>query len=478
MRRLWIPIVALVLLVPAGVSADGQSDTQKLALEALKTRLDAKMREAALLESSGRTEEALEAYREVGKIYDAEVQRIVRLFPSRRVWTRIQAPRIERRRKPLFPPTAPKAPEPNAADVSRALDRAIDWLVAHQSPNGGWEAAGFGMWCNGKSRDPETASKMPDGAGKALYDVGVTGLAAQALLAAGHTPGDETDEGSSLQRALRYLLNVQDSEGCFGPRSTQQYVYNHACAAVAVVEAYRRTKDEGYKAAAQRALDFTALSRNPYFGWRYGIKPGDNDTSVTTWMLAVIKHAKVVNREAVEAGRPAPLTVDESAYDGAKAWLQKVTDPDYGKVGYLTRGSGSARPQELMDRFPSERSEAMTSAGVLMRYWMGERMETHGVIRKSVDLILRTLPVWNEGSGQIDMYAWLLGTKALSKVGGKPWKQWRNAACHALLGAQQKGKACDAGGSWNPVGPWGPDGGRVYATALCAIMLATCKAGL
>ena len=31
----------------------------------------------------------------------------------------------------------------------RAIERALVWLAAHQSPNGGWEAAGFGNWCDG-----------------------------------------------------------------------------------------------------------------------------------------------------------------------------------------------------------------------------------------------------------------------------------------------------------------------------------------
>ena len=32
-----------------------------------------------------------------------------------------------------------------------AVEDALKWLAAHQSSNGGWEAAGFHKWCDGKS---------------------------------------------------------------------------------------------------------------------------------------------------------------------------------------------------------------------------------------------------------------------------------------------------------------------------------------
>jgi hypothetical protein len=42
----------------------------------------------------------------------------------------------------------------------------------------------------------------------------------------------------------------------------------------------------------------------------------------------------------------------------------------------------------------------------------------------------------------------------------------------ALLGNQRlDGRPCSFQGSWDAVDPWGTDGGRVYATALGALML-------
>jgi hypothetical protein len=60
---------------------------------------------------------------------------------------------------------------------------------------------------------------------------------------------------------------------------------------------------------------------------------------------------------------------------------------------------------------------------------------------------------------------------ALFQCGGRSWKSWNKALKTALL-PHQATEGC-AKGSWDPVGPWGSHGGRVYATALGALMLET-----
>ncbi len=351
-----------------------------------------------------------------------------------------------------------------------ALDAALRWLAAHQSPNGGWEAAGFNRWCDGQPvSDP---SQQPDGLGKALYDPGVTGLALCAFLGAGYTNRGKHPFCKTVSKGLRYLKNIQDPEGCFGPRNTQQYIYNHATAALAMVEAYGMTGSPIWKGSAQRGLDFIALSRNPYFAWRYGIKPGDNDSSVTGWMMMALKSAKLVNSASLRRGKQAPLTIDESAFDGVRAWLGKVTDPDYGRVGYAQRGTGPARPQELVDRFPGEKSESMTAVGVLARVFIGEDPRKSPLIKKGAALCSKLPPTWNPTDGSIDMYYWYYGTLAMFQVGGKPWTAWRGAMDKAIVQSQrQDTSACLYKGSWDPIGPWGLDGGRVYSTALMAMCL-------
>jgi hypothetical protein len=357
---------------------------------------------------------------------------------------------------------------PNGEKLQIALDEALRWLAAHQSPDGGWEAAGFNRWFDGKP----VSGPGPDGLGKAQYDAGVTGLALLAFLGAGHTNRGDHPFAKVVQNGLRYLKTVQDPEGCFGPRTSGHYVYNHAVAALAMVEAYGMTMSAIHKAPAQKALDFIALARNPYFAWRYGVKPGENDTSVTGWMMMALKSAKLVNEAEQRAGRPAPLVVDEDAFDGIRTWVDKMTDPDTGRAGYVQRGSGPARPSDLVDRFPAEKSESMTAVAVLARVFLGEDPKKSEVVRKGAALCSALPPVWNPGDGSVDMYYWYYATLAMFQVGGDAWRKWSAAIEPSMVASQRRDTDFSMyRGSWDPVDPWGLDGGRVYATAVMAMCL-------
>ena len=90
-------------------------------------------------------------------------------------------------------------------------------------------------------------------------------------------------------------------------------------------------------------------------------------------------------------------------------------------------------------------------------------------MHEHADLILRTLPEWDSDGLGCDMYAWLLGSQAMNQWGGKHWNAWNAALTPALLESQRKDGSHK--GSWDPVGPWGHAGGRVYSTAMMALCL-------
>ncbi len=371
----------------------------------------------------------------------------------------------------LTPTEAKPAASAPTPKLSTSLEAALRWLAAHQSPNGGWEAMGFGTWYDG--RPILDSEKRPRGTGMATFDPGVTGLALCAFLGAGYTHRGTHPFNRTVARGLLYLRNIQDPEGCFGPRSTQRYIYNHATAALACVEAYRLTGSQVLRQPAQRCLDFIALARNPYFAWRYGIKPGDNDTSVSGWMMLALESAQHINKDAVKRGRPAPLWTDESAFDGLRAWLDKTTDPDYGSVGYVMRGIYGIRYKGHHESFPLDKTLGCTPVGMLARMFIGEDPRKSKLIKLGVDLCLKQPPMWNTATGEIDMIAWYYATLALRRVDGKPWKAWRTALGKALAKGQRKDTdAMQYLGSCDPVGKWGTFGGRVYATAMLALMRA------
>ncbi len=336
-----------------------------------------------------------------------------------------------------------------ASGTHGAVSAGLRWLADHQSPDGRWDCDGFEARCR---------RNKCGGAGGPLHDVGVSGLALLAFLAEGETHRSAT-YGRVVREGLKYLKSVQDPEGCFGPRTDSHFTYSHAIAAMAMAEAYGLTASPLFKTSAQAGIDFVHRSQNPYRAWRYGVRPGDDDTSVTGWMVMALKSANV-----------AGLRVDPGAFRGAVTWLDKVTDPEYGRAGYTMRGNGPARPTDLQDRFPQDRSESLTAVAVLTRIFCGAAKDDEAV-RRGTDLMLRCLPVHDRAAGTIDHYYWYYGTLAMFQVGGEPWKRWNEAMKSAVLGSQNGDAADDRLGSWDPDDPWGPEGGRVYSTAVNTMSL-------
>ena len=85
---------------------------------------------------------------------------------------------------------------------------------------------------------------------------------------------------------------------------------------------------------------------------------------------------------------------------------------------------------------------------------------------RNVDTLLETLPNWKD-DGRIDFYYWYYGSYAMYQMGGKHWKAWNKAMKEAVLDSQRKDGSSK--GSWDPIGPWGPEGGRVFSTALMCL---------
>lgn len=337
-----------------------------------------------------------------------------------------------------------------APGTDGVVDDALRWLRAHQSPDGRWDGDGFDAQCKGVKCS---------GPGEATHDAGLTGLALLAFLGRGETHQSGTYK-ETVRGGLKFLRSVQDAEGCIGTRTSQHFQYDHAIATLAMAEAYGMTGASNLKAPAQQAVDFIHRSRNPYLAWRYGVRDGDNDTSVTGWMVMALKSAKM-----------ADLEVDPGAFKDAVAWIEKMTDPEFGKVGYQQRGGMPARTTAMENRFPASKSESLTAVGVLTRIFCGQDPKSEPAIQKGVALMRRQLPQWDTDAGSIDMYYWYYGTLAAFQVGGDAWQEWNRAMKPAIVDRQRREKDTCTFGSWDPEDPWAPEGGRVYSTAVMTLCL-------
>jgi hypothetical protein len=339
--------------------------------------------------------------------------------------------------------------------VHNAIELGLKWLADHQDADGRWDADDY------MKHDPR--DDVCKGAGGALFDVGGTGLAVLAFLGAGYTDRGSIRENKyakTVRLGLRYLMAQQHDDGVFGTRASQHWIYNHAIATAAMCEAYGVTRNPRYRGTATRGLEFILRARNPDKAWRYGTRQGENDTSVTAWCVAALRAGQVAGL---------PVRVDD-AYAGARAWLDEVTDPESGVAGYNRRGGSVARPQGLQDKFPPEKSAAMTAAAVYTRLATGQP-QTHPLVRRGVRRCLELPPTWDIAKGKTDMYYWYFATAALNRVGGGDWQKWSRQLRETVIANQTPKGNGSPTGSWDPVGPWQFEGGRIYSTALMILAL-------
>jgi biopolymer transport protein ExbD len=331
---------------------------------------------------------------------------------------------------------------------SDAVQAALKWLARHQGPDGMWRCADFAKICD--------AAKACSGEGTGSdYDMGVTGLALLAFLGAGNTHTRGMHKGT-VKNALKALKDRQTPDGCFGRKTGGGvWIYNHMICTFAWCEAYSLTRSVLLESWAQKAVDFLVSCQNPDSGWRYGVRPGQSDTSCTIWAVLALTSARLARRE-IPAG----------TFEGARKWLDKVTDGPSSRTGYLTPGDPGSRLTSAHKNFDS--SEAMTAGALAARMFMGAQPRDP-VIEGGWALLEAGLPAWDKSTRKVDLIYWYFGTQVAFRRGGGDWQSWATALGDALIPKQRK-TGC-AAGSWDPSGPWGSVGGRVYSTALAALAL-------
>lgn len=335
--------------------------------------------------------------------------------------------------------------------TEQALKDGLEWLKNHQTREGYWDSDGFSSECG------KIGSDTCEGAGYPTHDVGVTGLALLAFLGDGNT----TNQGpykDVVSRGVKWLREQQDPDnGLFGDSSSHDFIYDHALAALAICEAYYFSKSPLIKRTAQKGIDYIVQARDPYGAWRYDVPSvGDSDTSVTGWMVI-----------ALTSARDAGLKVDPAALEGALSWIDEVSDAGTGRVGYDSYGSLSSRTP-ANEHYPRDKGEAMTAVGLLSRFFLKQDPEEVDIMKKHADLLKRVPPEWDTDFGS-DMYYWYYASYAMFQMGGSYWKNWKTAMEKAVVGSQEQ--QGDEKGSWDPIGPWGYAGGRVYSTALMTLCL-------
>jgi hypothetical protein len=333
------------------------------------------------------------------------------------------------------------------------LEAALGWLARHQDADGRWD-------CDAFMKHDDPALTICAGPGSAVHDVGVTALALLAFLGDNHT----LRQGSHrevVRRGVLWLRSQQDENGRFGGTAAHDFVYDHAIATYAMCEAYGLSNYRTLRDSAQLGLDYLASHRDAYRAWRYQPGSTDEDLSITGWCVMAMK-----------SGQHFGLAVDPANLQVASALLDRVASPN-GHHGYRRAGEPSARRAgDHGVRFPAAKSNAMTAVGLFCRIFLGQDPREEPRLERAADLLLAEPPVWDPAGGSTDHYAWYYATYALYQMGGRRWTEWQRrlepTVCrHQHLDGRQK----NLHGSWDPIGPWGEDGGRVYSTAILTLTL-------
>lgn len=334
----------------------------------------------------------------------------------------------------------PDVAHPGSA-LRHSVAAAVDWLERHQYSEGPWSARSFAQMCEGR---------VCTGRGDDAHDVGVTALAALAILESG-LPRERV--ARSAPRALAWLASQQDAAGCFGPRAGKS-MYGHAIATLAFSRAYAVLGEAIYKHHAARGVRFLEMARNPGQGWRYGVRDGETDTSVTAWAGQALLAASAPEVD---------VRVEPYALDGIRRWLDEVTCDRTYAVAYMRRGGGGASVRGVNDHF--ERNEGLTAMALGLRLGLGDD-PSRPELREAAQRLAAGLPVWNADGTSVDFAAWLAGTRALAAYGDPGlWKAWSGRVGRVLASRQRRFNEGCLAGSWDPQDKWGGEGGRVYATA-------------
>ncbi len=213
-------------------------------------------------------------------------------------------------------------------------------------------------------------------------------------------------------------------------------------ALLAISEAYALTGDDELREAVQRGVDYSVRAQNRYDGgWRY--QPGDEgDMSQFGWQALALHSAEIGG-----------IKVPQDTFAKMHSFIDSCA---------VQRGGGVAayRPGHAP-------STTMTAESLAARYVLGQTVPDR-VVREAKFEITGEMP----SAQRPNLYYWYYGTMALYFAGGPEWEQWNENVKSVLLSSQEIGG--DNQGSWAPNGVWASYGGRVYSTAVSAVIVEGC----
>ncbi|TWT79028.1 hypothetical protein CA13_04250 [Planctomycetes bacterium CA13] len=320
------------------------------------------------------------------------------------------------------------------AASEQAVENALTWLANHQRRDGSWSFNLELEPCNGRCGNSRNAGETPTPA------TGATGLALLAFMGAGYTQHE--GKYDTVIRDGLYYLRSAGAESEYGIDWQQGSMYGHGIALLAVAESLSMSRREGFEEGdsdlrdlTTRGMNFTVRAQHePSGSWGYG--PGQpGDTTITGWQVL-----------SLIATRRNKIPLPYYTLRNAHRFLLKMAREGTYEFGY---------------RSPSP-EPTMTAIGVTMMLYLGHS-PYEIAMQNALDGIAARGPLPN------NLYHNYYATLALHHSRHHGWNAWNTRLRDGLV-ATQATNGHEAG-SWHFKDRYGDQGGRLYSTAMAAMIL-------
>ncbi|MGI0487349.1 squalene--hopene cyclase [Pantanalinema rosaneae CENA516] len=217
---------------------------------------------------------------------------------------------------------------PNEALKQQAIARSVQWIATMQCRPGGWAA--FDL-----NNDQDWLNLLPYADLKAMIDPNTADVTARVLEMLGRlaqSPSDRLMEPDRIVRALDYLRQEQEPEGCWFGRWGVNYIYGTS----GVLAALSVLAPQAFRSEIERGAAWLVQCQNADGGWGETCRSyndpslkgqGVSTASQTAWaligLLAAGEATEVFAREAIDRGVAYLLntqrsdgTWDESEFTG------------------------------------------------------------------------------------------------------------------------------------------------------------------
>ena len=286
------------------------------------------------------------------------------------------------------------------AKTEASVMRALRWLKMTQLPDGSWPA----------------------------NKVAMTGLCILTFLAHGDKPGESEEFGETIQKAMEYLLSVQNSDGQYVPNGNG---YGHAIATYAMCEAYGMTMNPNVRESADRALQVIIDGQNPAGGWDYigswKTHSDRNDTSVMGWCSQALKAAMMADFYHDPEG------LERASKQCVKGFKNNSSGTGFGYCGPGNGGLSAVGTLCMQFHHAANDSYVKNTLENIIYNWKPAFVGStpkHVVNEKP-----KELPPGSIGGACPQYYAYY-GTQAVFQVGGDKWKKWNDVMWPTYVEAQ------------------------------------------